>query len=58
MALEKVEEILPSLVIGEIKDYRDEAQVLPAIRSAIMSKQLGNEDFLAKLITKACSKAF
>jgi hypothetical protein len=56
MALDKVTEIIPSLIVGEIKDFRDEAQVLPVIRSAIMSKQLGNEDMLAKLITKACSK--
>jgi len=54
MALDKVTEILPTLTVGEIKDFRDEKQVLPAIRSAIMSKQLGNEDLLAKLITTAC----
>ena len=29
-------------------------QVTKALRSAIMSKQFGNEDFLAKLVANAC----
>lgn len=30
------------------------AQVTKALRTAIMSKQFGNEDFLAKLVASAC----
>ena len=56
MALEKALEILPTLVCDEVKDYRNEEEVLKVIRTSVMSKQLGNEDFLAKLITRACSK--
>lgn len=38
----------------EIKDYRNEKEVVKAIKTSIQSKQYGNEDFLANLITKAC----
>jgi T-complex protein 1 subunit theta len=54
MALEKVQEILPTLVIEEVKDVRDEKQVLKVVKSSIMSKQLGLEDFIAGIVTKAC----
>jgi len=54
MALEKAMEILPTLVSAEIKDHRNEAEVFKVVRSAVMSKQLGSEDYLANLITKAC----
>jgi T-complex protein 1 subunit theta len=49
-------EILPTLTCCEIKDYRNEAEVEKGIRTAVMSKQYGNEDFLTKLIAKACGK--
>jgi len=55
MALDKATEILPTLTVGEVKDFRDEKQIYNAIRTAVMSKQLGNEDLIANLITKACS---
>ncbi|PSN34362.1 T-complex protein 1 subunit theta [Blattella germanica] len=54
LALEKALEILPSLTCYEVKDCRDENEVEKGIRTAIMSKQYGTEDFLTKLITKAC----
>ncbi|XP_014250983.1 T-complex protein 1 subunit theta [Cimex lectularius] len=54
LALNKALEVLEKMVCHEIKDCRDEENVTKAIRSAVMSKQLGFEDFLAKLITKAC----
>lgn len=47
-------EILPSLVCYEVKDYRDEEQIKVGIKTAIMSKQYGNEVPLTSLITKAC----
>ncbi|XP_017877168.1 T-complex protein 1 subunit theta [Ceratina calcarata] len=53
-SLEKVLEILPSLVCYEVKDYRDENQVKVGIKSSIMSKQYGNEDVLTSLVAKAC----
>lgn len=53
-ALEKALEILPSLICLEVKDCRNIAEVSKGIRTAIQSKQYGNEDFLADLVTKAC----
>lgn len=44
------------LVCGEQKNLRDKESVVKAIRTSVMSKQYGNEDFLAELITDACSK--
>lgn len=56
MALAKVKEWLPALVVSEVKDIRSEKEVFDAVRTSVMSKQLGNEDLLARLISKACSK--
>ncbi|GLG97589.1 T-complex protein 1 subunit delta [Gryllus bimaculatus] len=54
LALEKALEILPTLTCYEIKDYRNETEVSKGIKTAIMSKQYGNEDFLTSLISRAC----
>ncbi|XP_066287632.1 T-complex protein 1 subunit theta-like [Branchiostoma lanceolatum] len=54
MAAKKALEILPDLVCGEVKDLRKSEEVFKVIRTAVASKQYGNEDFLANLITKAC----
>merc|ERR1711892_1473029 len=54
MALEKAIEVLQSLTCFEVKNTRDEESVMKAVRTAVMSKQYGNEDFLAKIITQAC----
>ncbi|KAK4881480.1 hypothetical protein RN001_004799 [Aquatica leii] len=53
-ALTKSLEILPSLVCYKVKDFRNEEEVIKCIRTSMQSKQYGNEDFLAKLVTKAC----
>lgn len=53
-ALEKCLEILPSLVCYTVKDNRSIEEVKGAIKTSIQSKQYGNEDFLADLVTKAC----
>lgn len=53
-ALDKALEILPKLVCHEIKDYRDVAQVKECIKASVMSKQYGQEEFIAELIAKAC----
>lgn len=55
-ALDKALEILPSLVCHEIKDIRNEQDIKKAIKTVVMSKQYGNEDFLTDIITKACGK--
>lgn len=53
-ALVKALEILPKLVCHEVKDFRDFNKVQECLRSSVMSKQYGHEDFLSDLITKAC----
>ncbi|KAF5307315.1 hypothetical protein FQR65_LT07031 [Abscondita terminalis] len=53
-ALKKSLDILNSLVCYTVKDFRNEEEVIKCIRTSIQSKQYGNEDFLAKLVTKAC----
>lgn len=54
LALDKALEVLPSLVVDKVEDVRNEAQVMKALRTAIMSKQYGQEDFISQLIGKAC----
>lgn len=54
LALEKALEILPTLSVYEVTDYRDKEQVAPGIRTALMSKQYGNEKLLENLVTQAC----
>lgn len=44
------------LVIEKLKDKKDKEAVTRVIRTAIMSKQYGLEDFLAGLVADACSK--
>ena len=48
-------EVLKSCACHEIKDAKNNDEVLKAVRTAVMSKQYGNEDFLADLIVKACT---
>ena len=55
MALEKALEVLETLSCYEVKNTKDEESVKKAVRTAVMSKQYGNEDFLADMIVKACS---
>lgn len=43
------------LMCTEIKDCSNEEEAVKGIRTALMSKAYGNEDFLAHLIAKACS---
>lgn len=53
-ALEKALDILQTLVVQEVTDVRNEEQVKKGIRTTIMSKQYGNEDLLASLVSQAC----
>lgn len=54
LALAKTLEILPTLTCFEVKDIRNTEQVTKGMKTAIMSKQYGNEDFITDLIAKAC----
>ena len=51
-AMDTVLATLEKSVVEEITDIRNAAQVQRAIRSAVMSKQYGNEDLIAELVTK------
>merc|ERR1719259_958168 len=42
------------LVCDQVKDIRNKEEVTKAIRSSVMSKQYGNEDFIAGLVAEAC----
>jgi len=55
IACRKALEVLESCACHEIKDAKNNDEVRKAVRTAVMSKQYGNEDFLADLIVKACT---
>jgi len=55
LAASKVlDEYLPQAKIGEVKDIRRVENVTAALKTAIATKQYGNEEFLAKLVAEAC----
>ncbi|KAL2094286.1 hypothetical protein ACEWY4_009005 [Coilia grayii] len=54
MACKKALEILPDCVSSSATNMRDINVATAMIRTAVMSKQYGNEDFLAELIAQAC----
>lgn len=54
MALEKALSVLETLSVDEVKDPRNLEEVTKALKTAVMSKQYGYEDFLSELIAKAC----
>ena len=54
---EKALAIIETLSVSKVDDVMVEAQVIPAIRTAIASKQYGYEDFLAAIVAKACINA-
>lgn len=54
LALERTLEILPNLMCTEVKNCTNDEEVVKGIRASLMSKAYGNEDFLARLIAKAC----
>ncbi|KAK2527209.1 Cct8 [Columba guinea] len=53
-ACKKALEILPDLVCCSAKNLRDVEEVASLLHTSVMSKQYGNEQFLAKLIAQAC----
>lgn len=54
LAAEKALEILPTLKCYEVKDIRSKNEVSKGIKTAVMSKQYGNEVILSSLIADAC----
>lgn len=56
IACRKAHEILPDLVCCSAKNLRDVDEVSSVLHTSIMSKQYGNEVFLAKLIAQACGE--
>lgn len=56
MACKKALEILPDCVCSSAKNLHDLTEAKAMIRTAVMSKQYGNEDFLADLIAQACGE--
>lgn len=60
-ALEKALEILPTLACHDIKDIKSNAEqqkIMQAVKSSIMSKQYGTEQFITDLVLKACCKYY
>ncbi|XP_043748557.1 T-complex protein 1 subunit theta isoform X1 [Cervus elaphus] len=58
IACKKAHEILPDLVCCSAKNLRDVEEVSSLLHTSVMSKQYGNEVFLAKLIAQACVSIF
>ena len=54
LACKKAVEVLPSLEVSRVKDLKSREEVGKALKTAIMSKQYGNEEFLSDLIVDAC----
>ncbi|KAJ1931324.1 T-complex protein 1 subunit theta, partial [Kickxella alabastrina] len=53
LALKEALRALEALAAEEVREWTDPAQVLKAVRSAIASKQYGQEDVLGKLVAEA-----
>jgi T-complex protein 1 subunit theta len=55
VALQKiVDDFLPQQVVDTVQDVSSGDQALRAVRTSVMSKHYGNEDFLSNLIVDAC----
>ena len=53
-AYQKTLEILPTLAIRSLNNFRDSKELTECIKSVIATKQFGYEDFLSSLVTEAC----
>lgn len=56
-ACKKALDFLSNCVCSSAKNLHDLKEATSLIRTAVMSKQYGNEDFLAKLIAEACGES-
>lgn len=57
MACKKALDILPDCVCSSANNLHDVKEATSLIRTAVISKQYGNEDFLANLIAQACGES-
>ncbi|XP_034745314.1 T-complex protein 1 subunit theta isoform X1 [Etheostoma cragini] len=57
-ACKKTLELLSDCVCSSAENLHDVKEAASLIRTAVMSKQYGNEDFLANLIAQACVSIF
>lgn len=55
-ACKKALEIVPDCVCSSAKNLHDVNEAASYIRTAVASKQYGNEEFLANLIAQACGE--
>lgn len=55
IALNKALELLPTFVIDKIESFDDKEKVRAVIKTAVQSKQYGQEDLVADLVYKACA---
>lgn len=53
-ACQKALDLLPDLSCSSVTNLKDVKEVAKAIKTSVMSKQYGNEDFLSELIAEAC----
>lgn len=53
-AYDRVQEILPELVVDKVNNVRDTKEMCRAIKSVIATKQFGYEEFLSELVVTAC----
>uniref|UniRef100_A0A8C4XHI9 Chaperonin containing TCP1, subunit 8 (theta) n=1 Tax=Erpetoichthys calabaricus TaxID=27687 RepID=A0A8C4XHI9_ERPCA len=58
IACKKTLEILPDCACASAKNLRNTEEAASYIRTAVMSKQYGNEDFLSHLIAQACVSVY
>lgn len=56
-ACKKALEVLPDCVCASAKNLHDVNEAASLIRTAVTSKQYGNEDFLSNLIAQACGES-
>lgn len=49
-----VDTYLNQTVVAQVKDLKNIEEVVPVLKTAIASKQYGNEEFLARLVAQAC----
>jgi len=54
MALHKANQVLETQVVSTVEDVRRKECVLPPLQTALGSKQFGNEDIFAELVSEAC----
>ncbi|MFH4978160.1 hypothetical protein AB6A40_004869 [Gnathostoma spinigerum] len=53
-AYEKLNELLPKLVVAEATNPKDYESVRTFLRSSIASKQFSDDEFIANMVAKAC----